>query len=252
MTERSDVDTAASETPRTGSAMEDPLVLVVDDEASMQTVLRLVLRSCRLRTVEATTGAEALASAASCNPDLILLDLGLPDADGVDVTRRLRDWTVVPILVISARGDEQNKVKLLDAGANDFVTKPFAMGELLARIRVWLRQRVHSEALRGESVVEAGDLCIDLERRLVFVQGREIHLTPIEYKLFATLMRNQDRVMTYEQLLRTTWGPSHVRKTQYLRVYMAQLRQKLERDTARPKYLMTDAGVGYRLRVAGT
>jgi two-component system KDP operon response regulator KdpE len=239
---------AAASDARQAPATAGPLVLVVDDERPMQKMLRIVLSSNGFRTQEATTGAEALERAAACNPDLVLLDLGLPDADGLEVTRRLREWMVAPIVVISARGMEQDKVGVLDAGANDYLTKPFAAGELLARLRVWLRQSARVDPDRDESVIEVGELRLDLGRRVVCVAGREVHLTPIEYKLFTALMRNRGRVMTHGQLLETTWGPRFVKQTQYLRVYMGHLRQKLEPDEALPRHLLTEPGVGYRLR----
>jgi two-component system KDP operon response regulator KdpE len=235
--------------PEVGTTRE-PLVLVVDDELPMQGLLRIVLRSGGLRTLEATCAAEAIERAAACNPDLVLLDLGLPDSDGIDVTRRLREWMAAPIIVISARGREQDKVAVLDAGANDYLIKPFANAELLARIRVWLRQTARVAAGGRESIIEVGDLRLDLARRLVCVAEREVHLTPIEYTLFTTLMRNAGCVMTHRQLLETTWGRPYTNKTQYLRVYMAQLRRKLEPDTALPRYLLTEPGVGYRIRAA--
>jgi two-component system KDP operon response regulator KdpE len=224
-----------------------PLVLVVEDERPMRKLLTAVLSANGLRTQEAATGSEALSSAAVHNPDLVLLDLGLPDADGVDVIRRLREWMASPILVVSARGREEDKISVLDAGANDFVPKPFANGELLARIRVWLRHSARAAPDRGETTIEVGDLRIHLARRLVWAAGREVHLTPIEYKLFEALMRNAGRVMTHRQLLEKAWGPRYGNETQYLRVYMVQLRRKLERDAAHPRHLLSEPGVGYRL-----
>ncbi len=240
--------TAPREGERATTANTGPLVLVVDDEAPIQKMLRIVLRGNGFRTVEATSAAEALAHAATYNPDLVLLDLGLPDSDGLDVARRLREWATVPILVISARGSEQEKVGVFDAGANDYLTKPFTTGELLARIRVWLRQMARVTPDGDESVVEVGELRIDFARRLAFVAGREVHLTVTEYKLFAALMRHEGCVMTSKELLTTVWGPHHPKDTQYLRVYMGRLRKLFERDPARPRYLMTETGVGYRLR----
>jgi two-component system KDP operon response regulator KdpE len=228
-----------------------PLVLVVDDERAMQKLLHVVLTAHGLRTVEALSGSEALERAATYNPDLVLLDLGLPDADGVDVAKRLREWMAAPIVVVSARGHEQDKVAVLDAGGNDYLTKPFANSELLARIRVWLRQTARVAANSSETVVEVGELRVDLGRRIVTVAGREVHLTPIEYKLFATLMRHSGRVMTHRQLLELAWGRNYGNETQYLRVYMGRLRRKLEHDAAVPRYLLTEPGVGYRLRDAG-
>jgi two-component system, OmpR family, KDP operon response regulator KdpE len=223
-----------------------PLVLVVDDERPMQELLRTVLRGSGLDTLEATSGAEALAYAATESPDIVLMDLGLPDEDGIDVTRRLREWMAAPILVISARWQERDKVAVLDAGANDYVTKPFANAELLARVRVWLRQTVR--ASRVESTITVGELRIDLDRRLVHAAGREVHLTPIEYSLFATLMQSAGRIVTYRQLLEATWGPRCASKIHYLRVYVAQLRRKLEPDGGLSRYFLTEPGVGYRLR----
>lgn len=225
-----------------------PRILVVDDESSVQKLLGILLGAHGMHTLQATSAAEALARAADSNPDLILLDLGLPDADGIDVTRQLREWTAVPVVVISARGKELDKVATLDAGANDYLTKPFTNGELLARIRVWLRATAHHPAKESASVLEVGNLRIDLARHLVHVDGREVHLTPTEYKLFATLMRNPGRLMTHRQLLDAAGGPRSTDWRQYLRVYMGQLRRKLEPDMARPRYLLTEPGVGYRLR----
>jgi two-component system KDP operon response regulator KdpE len=236
----------SEETPETTAG---PLVLIVDDERPMLKFLQSVLDDHGFRTVAAASGAEGLAQALSYNPDFVLLDLGLPDMDGIEVTRRLREWMTVPIVIISARGQESDKIAALDVGANDYVTKPFATGELLARIRVWLRQVAHGTADRDNPVIEIGELRIDLARRLVYAADRLVRLTPTEYKLFATLMRNAGRVMTHEQLLEATWGPGHADETQYVRVYMGQLRQKLESQPARPRYLVTEPGVGYRLRV---
>jgi len=239
---------AAERDPGTTGAPGGPLILVVDDEASVQKLLGILLRAQGMRTVQATSAAEALARAADTNPDLVLLDLGLPDADGIDVTRQLREWTAVPVVVISARGKELDKVATLDAGANDYLTKPFTNGELLARIRVWLRATAHHPAKDSASIIEIGHLRIDFAKHLVQVAGREVHLTPTEYKLFATLMRNPGRLMTHRQLLDAAGGPRSADWRQYLRVYMGQLRRKLEPDMARPRYLLTEPGVGYRLR----
>jgi two-component system KDP operon response regulator KdpE len=223
-------------------------VLVVDDEAPIQKMLRIVLTGNGFRTVEATSAAQALAHASAYNPDVVLLDLGLPDSDGLDVTRRLREWTTVPILVISARGSEQEKVNVFDAGANDYLTKPFTTGELLARIRVWLRHTARVSPESGEAVLSVGELRIDFARRLTFVADREVHLTVTEYKLFAALMRHEGCVMTNKELLAAVWGPQHAKHAQYLRVYMCRLRRLFERDPARPRYFVTETGVGYRLR----
>jgi two-component system KDP operon response regulator KdpE len=247
MAAQADAAVAGGSTTREAPAVGGPLVLVVDDEAPTQTMLRIVLNTSGLRTVEARSGAEALARAAGFNPDLVLLDMGLPDSNGLEVTRRLRDWMVAPILIISARGDERDKVAVLDAGADDYLTKPIANGELLARIRVWIRRAAPDAP--EDAVIEVGDLRLDLAQHLVSRAGRELRLTPTEYRLFATLMRNRGRVMTHRQLLEATWGRAHAEQTQYLRVYMGQLRRKLEEDSTRPRYLLTEPGVGYRVRV---
>jgi two-component system KDP operon response regulator KdpE len=220
--------------------------LVIEDEAQMRRFLRASLTSNGYQLVEAETAEAGLAQAASRNPDVVLLDLGLPDQDGLVVTERLREWAKMPIIVISARGREEDKIKALDAGADDYLTKPFGIGELLARIRVALRNSAKSEL--GTSELVLGDLKVDLVRRQVFVSGQEQHLTPIEYKLLATLVKHAGRVITHRQLLREVWGPNSSEQTQYLRVYMGQLRHKLEQNPSRPRYLMTEPGVGYRLR----
>jgi two-component system, OmpR family, KDP operon response regulator KdpE len=225
-----------------------PRILLVEDEAQMRRFLRASLTAHGYRLVDAGTAQDGLRHAAAYNPEIVLLDLGLPDLDGVAVLRQLREWTTVPVIVISARDQEQEKIEALDNGADDYLTKPFGTGELLARIRVALRhaQRVGDEP---EPDVTVGELRIDLARRQVFARGAEVHLTPIEYRLFATLMKHAGKVLTHRYLLKEVWGPSHVDQMQYLRVYMMQLRHKLERDPARPRYLVTEPGVGYRLRV---
>jgi two-component system, OmpR family, KDP operon response regulator KdpE len=225
-----------------------PLVLVVEDDRRMRKYLRATLADQRFRVVDAETGADALVQAQGHNPDLVLLDFGLPDMDGIHVTTKLREWTAAPILMISARDEEYDKVAALDAGANDYLTKPFGTGELLARIRVWLRQTQKATSDSLDSNLEVGALRIDFGRRLAFVGDREVRLTPTQYKLFGTLMRNAGKVLTHEQILFTVWGPAYTKETQYLRVYMGQLRQKFEEDPARPRYLITEPGVGYRLR----
>jgi two-component system KDP operon response regulator KdpE len=223
-----------------------PLILVIEDEAQMLRFLRPALHSHGFRIHEARTGEEGLREAASRAPDVVLLDLGLPDLDGIEVTRRLREWSQVPILVISARGREEDKVAALDAGADDYVTKPFGVGELLARLRVALRHT--SRVGDGESPrLTLGDLDIDLEKRRVTLAGETVHLTPIEYRLLAELAKHAGKVMTHSQLLRQVWGQAYAHQSHYLRVYMAQLRRKLEADPAQPKRLLTEPGVGYRL-----
>ncbi len=225
-----------------------PLLLLIEDEESVRRFLRLALAPEGFRVVEAATAEEGLLQAKAHNPDIILLDLGLPDMDGVEVTFRLREWTQTPIIIISARGNELDKVTALDAGADDYLTKPFGKGELMARMRAALRRAARIPGEQSNGVMTVGELRLDTVRREVSVDGRNVHLTPIEYKLLATLMKNAGKVITHKQLLADVWGPLHARETQYLRVYMSNLRQKLERDAARPKYLLTDPGVGYRLK----
>ncbi len=223
------------------------VVLVIEDDEPIRRFLRAALASQGFALVESATGADGIAQAAMRQPDLIVLDLGLPDVDGIEVTRRVREWSTVPILVLSARGQEGDKIRALDAGADDYVTKPFSMGELLARMRVALRHGARARAGTDDSVVEAGPLRIDHARRQVTLEGAEVRLTPIEYRLLAALARFPGRVLTHEHLLREVWGPSHTSQHHYLRVYMAQLRHKLERDPSRPALLLTEPGVGYRL-----
>jgi two-component system KDP operon response regulator KdpE len=223
-----------------------PLILVIEDEAQMRRFLRASLTSNGYQVVESATAGDGIAQAASRAPDLVLLDLGLPDQDGLEVTVRLREWTKLPIIVISARGREEDKIQALDSGADDYLTKPFGVGELLARIRVALRNAARGELVTSELVL--GRLKLDLARRQVLVGGAEVHLTPIEYKLLATLAKYAGRVVTHRQLLREVWGPGSSEQTQYLRVYMGQLRHKLEQNPSRPEFLTTEPGVGYRLK----
>lgn len=227
---------------------DDGLILLVEDEPQMRRFLRVTLQSHGYRLVEATTGQEGLMQATTRNPDVVLLDLGLPDLDGLEVTQRLREWSVVPIIVLSAREQEQDKIKALDAGADDYLTKPFGAGELLARIRVALRHRAMQHTEQNEPIFILENLRVDLAKRQVFLNEVEVHLTPIEYRLLATLIKNAGKVVTHSHLLKEVWGPPYMNQTQYLRVYMAQLRHKLEADPARPRFLMNEPGVGYRLK----
>ena len=224
-----------------------PLVLVADDEPQMRRFLRASLAAHGYRVIETGTAEETVTQAKAYNPDLVLLDLGLPDLDGLEVISRIREWSKAPVVVISARDREQDKIDALDLGADDYVTKPFGTGELLARLRVALRHTGDGGGPPAPSI-EVGELRLDVDARRVFVKDREVHLTPIEYKLFTVLMKNAGKVLTHRQLLKDVWGPSHVDQTQYLRVYMVQLRHKLEAEPARPRYLLTEPGVGYRLR----
>lgn len=224
-----------------------PLVLVIEDEPQMRRFIRAALAAHGYQVGEAASGAEALALATSRNPDVILMDLGLPDVDGIDLTRQLREWSRTPVIVISARGPETDKVEALDAGADDYLTKPFGVDELLARIRVALRHANETHRT-DESLLEFGNLHIDFTRREVKVEGREIHLTPTEYKMLSLLARNAGRVLTHRQIIREVWGPSYAGQTHHVRVHMAELRKKIEADPARPQLLLTEPGVGYRLR----
>jgi len=227
------------------TAGSEPLVLVVEDDAQVRRFLRAALSSHAFRLVEAGSVREAEQLATSHNPDVYLLDLGLPDGDGVDLARRLREWTRAPIIVLSARGREEDKVNALDAGADDYLTKPFGVNELLARLRVALR---HAQATpAGDPVLEAGPLRVDLARREVTVEGREVRLTPTEFKLLALLARHAGKVLTHRQILKDVWGPNAT-EAHWVRVHMAELRKKVELDPARPRLLVTEPGVGYRLR----
>jgi two-component system KDP operon response regulator KdpE len=222
---------------------------VVEDEPQMRRFLRALLTAHGFRLIEAGTASEATLVATSHAPEVVLLDLGLPDGDGIALTRRLREWTRVPIIVISARGREDDKVEALDAGADDYLTKPFGVNELLARVRVALRHaQVAAAAGTAAPVLEIGPLRVDLARREVTIDGRDVHLTPIEYRLLTLLAQNAGRVLTHRQILREVWGPSYVDQTHYVRVHLAELRKKIEDDPARPRLLVTEPGVGYRLR----
>ena len=225
-----------------------PLVLLIEDEPQMRRFLRATLRAHDYQVVEAATAREGLAQAAGRNPEVILLDLGLPDRDGLEVTREIRRTATAPIIVISARGQEHDKVSALDLGADDYLTKPFGAPELLARIRVALRHSALPPGSQPQPVFQAGELRVDLVRRQVFRGAEEAHLTPTEYKLLAALIRQAGKIVTHRQLLQEVWGANYTEQNHYLRVYMAQLRHKLERDPTRPRLLTTEPGVGYRLR----
>ncbi|HET7341409.1 MAG TPA: response regulator [Methylomirabilota bacterium] len=227
--------------------MPEPSVVLIEDEPQIRRFLRATLTGQGYRLFETGTGADGLVEVASRQPDVVIVDLGLPDMDGLDVIRRLREWTAVPIIVLSARGQERDKVTALDAGADDYVSKPFAAGELLARVRVALRHSAGATHEGDEAAFKVGELQVDQLRRHVTVGDAEIKLTPIEYKLLTTLVRHAGKVVTHQQLLREVWGPSHDDQSHYVRVYMAHLRHKLEAEPARPRYLLTEPGVGYRL-----
>lgn len=228
--------------------MTAPLLLLVEDDPQVRRFMRAALSAQDYRVVEAETVREGLVAATTQNPDLILLDIGLPDGSGIDLTRRIREWSLVPIIVISARGQEDDKVTALDAGADDYLTKPFGVGELLARIRVAMRHARAMATGESEPVIRIGPLSLDLARREVHVDGVEVRLTPLEYRLLSVLAQHAGRVMTHRQILKEVWGPMAVEETHYLRVLMAQLRRKIEPEPARPRLLLTELGVGYRLR----
>lgn len=225
-------------------ATHHPVALVVDDEPQIRRLLRTVLEANGYRMFEAATGSDGVLQAAQCRPDVVLLDLGLPDLDGAEVLRRLREWSRVPVVILSVRDQESDKVSALDAGADDYVTKPFNTAELLARLRAALR---HSHAGGEEAVFVAGNLEVDLARRLVRKSGKEVKLTPIEYSLLRLLVTHAGKVLTHRQLLTQVWGPNAVDQTHYLRVHLAHLREKIEADPARPGLIITEPGVGYRL-----
>ncbi len=223
-----------------------PIALVLEDEREIRLFVRQALESEGWQVHEAGSIQQGLVDAGTRRPDLVIADLGLPDGDGVDFIRALRTWSGVPVIVLSARTQESEKVAALDAGADDFITKPFGVAELLARTRANLR-RVRAGRAAPDAVFRFGDVEVDLAARVVRRHGAEVHLTPIEYRLLGMLITNVGRVLTHPQLLREVWGPSHAQSTHYLRVYMGNLRQKLEDDPARPRHIVTETGVGYRL-----
>lgn len=222
-------------------------VLIVEDDPGLQKVLSAFLKKQGYAVVSATTGAEALSLGRSHNPDLVLLDLGLPDMDGLAVLQGIRLWSLAPVVILSARNQERQKAEALDAGADDYICKPFGVVELAARLRVALRHRIRRET--PDPVVVSGPLRVDLEARKVTLRGEEVHLTPLEFRLLAALASRYGKVVTHQQLLTEVWGSSQVNQTQYLHLYMRQLRSKIEDDPKRPKYFRTESGVGYRLDV---
>ncbi|MEO8613008.1 MAG: response regulator [Chloroflexota bacterium] len=225
------------------------LILVIEDDPQMRRFLRATLTTSGYKLLEAGTAQEGIRQASVQHPDLIILDLGLPDMDGLDVTHQLREWSSTPIIVLSARDQERDKVMALDAGADDYLTKPFGTSELLARMRVALRHALIAAQGTDDPVFTLGDLKVDMAHRQVFVGDEEVHLTPIEYKLLLKLVQYAGKVITQRQLLHDVWGPNYVDESHYLRVYMGQLRHKLEADPTRPRYLITEPGVGYRLKM---
>ena len=223
-------------------------ILLIEDERQMRRFLRVTLQSEKYGVLEAETADDGLSQAATRNPDIVLLDLGLPDMDGLEVIEKLREWSAVPVIVISAREQEGDKIKALDGGADDYLTKPFGAGELLARIRAALRHAAPKSQDQGEAVFIAEELRIDFLKRQVYCGTREVHLTPIEYRLLTVLVRNAGRVMTHRQILKEVWGPPYVEQTHYLRVFMNQLRKKIEADSTRPRFLLNEPGIGYRFK----
>ena len=225
--------------------MSNERVLIVDDEESIRVFLKLTLTSQGYEAIEAVTGKDALAKAVTEKPDIIILDIGLPDIDGIEVTRSLREWTQIPIIILSVRGSEKDKIAALDLGADDYLTKPFAVGELLARVRAALRR---SAKTAGEPSFKTGGLEVDFESRLVKASGHELQLTPNEYELLKVLVVNAGKVMTHKHLLNAVWGPEYIGEFHMLRVNISNLRRKIEPDPARPQFIITESGVGYRLK----
>ena len=221
-----------------------PTVLVIDDELQIRRLLRVCLETSGYRVLEAANGHEGISEAAQHRPDVVVLDLGLPDMDGVAVLKRLREWSQVPVVVLSVRDREEDKIMALDNGADDYVTKPFNSGELQARLRVAIR---HHQSPLGSAIFHSGRLEVDLTARVFKVGGREVKLTATEYALLRLFVQHAGKVLTHQQILREVWGPDHANQTQYLRVYMAHLREKLEAEPSKPSLLLTESGIGYRL-----
>lgn len=227
---------------------ENPInIILIEDEQQIRRFVMLAVESEGFQIYSAETGRQGLIEIGTRKPDVVILDLGLPDMDGLDVIRETRSWSTVPIIVLSARTQEAEKVEALDAGADDFLTKPFGTPELLARIRAQLRRRTQSTEGNSDGLYQFGDVQVDLPKRLVFRGVEQVHLTPIEFRLLTILIRNAGRVVTQRQLLKEVWGPAYIENGHYLRIYMANLRKKLEIDATQPEYLLTETGVGYRL-----
>jgi two-component system, OmpR family, KDP operon response regulator KdpE len=225
---------------------DGPFILVVDDELQIRRFVRISLEANGYRVYEAATGEEAILKVAQVRPELVILDIGLPDMEGFEVLRRLREWTAIPVIVLSVRDSDRDKIAALDMGADDYLVKPFSMEELMARIRV---ARRHAQPHQEEPVFTSGEIQVDFARRLVTRGGDVVKLTPTEYALLRLMIQHAGKVLTHQQILKAVWGPEYVHETHYLRVYFAQLRQKLEADPTRPRLLLTEPGVGYRLNV---
>jgi two-component system KDP operon response regulator KdpE len=230
-------------------ANSKPVVVVIEDDPPIRRFLRTGLSTHGFVVFEADNGRQGIIEAGVRKPDLIILDLGLPDMEGVEVIRAVREWSAMPIIILSARSAEQSKIEALDAGADDYLTKPFGLGELLARTRVALRHWFRGPEQNPSGVFMTGNLQVDLMNRWVLINEEEVHLTPIQFRLLSVLVQNAGKVLTHRQILKDVWGPSHTENSHYLRIYMSQLRQKLEVDPTQPKYLLTESGVGYRLKV---
>ncbi|MFI3219255.1 MAG: response regulator [Methylococcales bacterium] len=227
----------------------NPVIIVIEDDPAIRRFLRTGLSTQGFTVFETDTGKQGIIETGVRKPDLVILDLGLPDIDGVEVIKAIRVWSAIPILILSARSGEQHKIDALDAGADDYLTKPFCFGELLARIRVALRHANRSLDFMQSDVFVTANLSVDLQNRRVSIDEQDIHLTPIQYRLLAILVKNAGKVLTHQQILKEVWGPSYQENAHYLRIYMSQLRQKLEADPTQPKFLLTESGVGYRLKV---
>ena len=226
--------------------IESQRILVIEDDPAIRRVLKLSLNAAGYQVLESPTAAGGIKAISQDDPKVVILDLGLPDTDGLDVIKHVREWSQIPIIVLSARGQEADKVKALDRGANDYLTKPFGVQQLLARVRAAIRQAVTARTTSHESVVEVRDLKVDFARQQVWVRGDEVRLTPTEYRLLTMLVRHRGEIVTHRQLLREVWGPDSVNENEYVRVYVGQLRRKIERDSARPEYIRTESGSGYR------
>jgi two-component system KDP operon response regulator KdpE len=225
------------------------VIIVIEDDPPIRRFLRTGLSTQGFTVFEADTGKQGIIEAEVRKPDLVILDLGLPDMEGVEVIKAIRTWSAIPIIILSARSSEQHKIDALDAGADDYLTKPFGFGELLARIRVALRHAIRPMEHIQADIFATANLKVDLHNRVVTLDDEEVHLTPIQYRLLVVLVKQAGRVLTHQQILKEVWGPSYQENAHYLRIYMSQLRQKLEADPTQPKFLLTESGVGYRLKI---
>lgn len=226
----------------------EPVIVVIEDDPPIRRFLRTSLSTQGFIVHVAESGKQGIVEAGIRKPDLLILDLGLPDMDGVDVIKAVRGWSEIPIIILSARNGEQQKIDALDAGADDYLTKPFGFGELLARIRVALRHAHRTNEQTQNDVFQTANLQMDLLNRIVKIDNQEVHLTPIQYRLLSVLVKHAGKVLTHQQILKEVWGPSYKENSHYLRIYMSQLRQKLEADPTQPKFLLTESGIGYRLK----